>query len=57
VAAWRQTLNDPHIGLGPRAEVRIEQTATEVADRFPRLCEQECWQTGTQEQFTSLPRR
>jgi hypothetical protein len=54
VAAWRATLNYPHLALGPAGEVRITQTAADVADPFPRLREQEGWHRSTQEQFTVL---
>ncbi len=54
VVAWRQTFNYPHVSIGPRGEVRLQQTASEVADLFPRLREQEGWHTSTQEGFTVI---
>ncbi|HZU78111.1 MAG TPA: hypothetical protein VFA70_15190 [Dehalococcoidia bacterium] len=54
VAAWRETMNYPHIGLGPRGEVRIEQTAADVLDPFPGIRQHEGWHTSTQEEFTVI---
>jgi hypothetical protein len=40
--------------VGPRGELTIEHTASDVADVFPRLRERDGWHTSTMDGFTVI---